>query len=230
MKTKKFNKILLYFLALIISTFGAWFILDSLLFAIAFAILMLMFIVSIEKLNNKKNNLLHNIDAAYNFVNLMNIQMLSTSSIYEAYKSIENYIDVDFANMDNEDLKVQLEEIANNYNLNSFKMYVHTLQIYENEGGNYKKMQEIPTSLCQKCKVYYHKMIKEKKLKLIEITSLFLLWIMILVILRLAIPDYYAKMMEDIILQIVMFAVIGMGSFAYYSAVKSYLTNKIRGL
>ena len=40
------------------------------------------------------------------------------------------------------------------------KMYINTLIIYDTEGGNYKEMQSIPTSLCQKSKIYYNKLKK----------------------------------------------------------------------
>ena len=230
MKIKKFKNLLYFIIFLFVATFTVWYATNSLLLSLAFDILILIGMIRIKKLNTKKNKLIHDIDAAYNFVNLMNIQMLSTTSVYEAYKSIENYIDADFANIDSDDIHEQLNEVANNYNLNSFKMYVHTLQIYENEGGNFKKMQEIPTSLCQKCKIYYHKLEKNKFSKLIEISTLFILWILIIYILRISIPDYYEKMMENVLTQIGMFAIIATGGFLYYQAVKEYLINEIRGL
>ena len=182
------------------------------------------------KQNEKNVEFYHNIDASYEFVNLLNVQMLSTNNIYEAYQSIENYIDVEFSNISNEDLCNQLLEIANNYNLNAFKMYVNTIQIYDNDGGNYKKMQEIPTSLCQNTKVYYHKLQSSKFYKLIEITSLFMLWICILLFLKVSIPDYYQAMMENVTYQVIMLMILLVGSFFYYLTFMEYLKNKIRGL
>lgn len=230
MKKQKISRILTFVISAPISLVLSWFIIDSLLLAIVFTIAVILGIFYIQKAIDQKNSFFHNIDSAYNFVNLMNIQMLSTNSLYEAYKSIENYVDVDFSNIDNNDLHIQLHEIANEYNLNSFKMYVNTMQIYDNDGGDYKKMQEIPTSLCLKCKSYYHKLNENKFIKLVEVTSLFLLWICILVFLRLSIPTYYSLMMESLLYQIIMLLVLFIGSLCYYFTLIEYLKNKIRGI
>ena len=131
MKKQKISRILTFVISAPISLVLSWFIIDSLLLAIVFTIAVILGIFYIQKAIDQKNSFFHNIDSAYNFVNLMNIQMLSTNSLYEAYKSIENYVDVDFSNIDNNDLHIQLHEIANEYNLNSFKMYVNTMQIYD---------------------------------------------------------------------------------------------------
>lgn len=227
---KKMNKILIYLIGVVVSLIVSWYILDSLLLAIAYSIAVVLGIMFLLKQNEKNVEFYHNIDASYEFVNLMNVQMLSTNNIYEAYQSIENYIDVEFSNISNEDLCDQLLEIANNYNLNAFKMYVNTIQIYDNDGGNYKKMQEIPTSLCQNTKVYYHKLQSSKFYKLIEITSLFMLWICILLFLKISIPDYYQAMMENVTYQVIMLMILLVGSFFYYLTFMEYLKNKIRGL
>lgn len=227
---KKMNKILIYLIGVVVSLLVSWYILDSLLLAIAYSIAVALGIMFLLKQNEKNVEFYHNIDASYEFVNLLNVQMLSTNNIYEAYQSIENYIDVEFSNISNEDLCNQLLEIANNYNLNAFKMYVNTIQIYDNDGGNYKKMQEIPTSLCQNTKVYYHKLQSSKFYKLIEITSLFMLWICILLFLKVSIPDYYQAMMENVTYQVIMLMILLVGSFFYYLTFMEYLKNKIRGL
>lgn len=227
---KKMNKILIYLIGVVVSLLVSWYILDSLLLAIAYSIAVVLAIMFLLKQNEKNVEFYHNIDASYEFVNLLNVQMLSTNNIYEAYQSIENYIDVEFSNISNEDLCNQLLEIANNYNLNAFKMYVNTIQIYDNDGGNYKKMQEIPTSLCQNTKVYYHKLQSSKFYKLIEITSLFMLWICILLFLKVSIPDYYQAMMENVTYQVIMLMILLVGSFFYYLTFMEYLKNKIRGL
>lgn len=227
---KKMNEILAYVIGIVVSLLVSWYIIDSLLLAIAYSIAVALGIMFLIKQNKKNIEFYHNIDASYEFVNLMNVQMLSTNNIYEAYQSIENYIDVEFSNISNEDLCNQLLEIANNYNLNAFKMYVNTIQIYDNDGGNYKKMQEIPTSLCQNTKVYYHKLQSSKFYKLIEITSLFMLWICILLFLKISIPDYYQAMMENVTYQVIMLMILLVGSFFYYLTFMEYLKNKIRGL
>ncbi len=230
MKAKKWNKWIYFFGGFLLSILVSWFILDSLLLSLVFGIIIVLEMLYLQRQMQKRNQLFHHIDASYNFVNLMNIQMLSTSSVYEAYKSIENYIDIDFANMSNEDLQLQLGEIANEYNLNSFKMYINTLLIYMNDGGNYKVMQEIPTSLCQKTKLYYNKLSENKFYKLIEITSLFILWLLVFMFLKISIPEYYGKMMENTTYQFIMLAILIAGSFFYYLSFSEYLKNKIRGL
>ena len=195
---------------------AAWYILDSIIFGALYGMVVVLGIMFILKKRKKKDEMFHNIDAAYNFVNLMNVSMLSTTSVYEAYKSIENYVDADFANMSNEDIRTHLNEIATTYDINAFKMYINTLLIYDSDGGNYKEMQSIPTSLTQNTKIYYHKLDTRKFYKLVEITSLFALWICILVFIKICIPDYYALMMKDILYQIIMFGMLLKGSFLYY--------------
>ena len=227
---KKMNEVITYVVATIFALMISWYVLDSLLLAIAYSIavdLAIMFLLKQKQINDR---FYHNIDISYNFVNLMNVQMLSTNNVYEAYQSIENYIDIEFANISNEDLCNQLLEIAEEYNLNAFKMYVNTIQIYDNDGGNYKIMQAIPTSLCQNTKIYYNKLKSNKFYKLIEISSLFVLWICILVFLKISIPDYYSMMMENIVYQLIMLAILICGSFFYYLTFMEYLKNKIRGL
>lgn len=230
MKKIKINNLITIILSFIISILIAWYILNSLLLAMVYGIFVLLGVMHLQKYKKRKEELFHHIDASYNFVNLMNVQMLSTKNIYEAYKSIENYIDIDFINMSGDELIDHLQEISDEYKLNSFKMYINTLMLYDNEGGNYKEMQAIPTSLCQKTKIYYNQMQKNKFLKFIEITSLYGLWISVLFILQIAIPDYYQSMMNNIYYQLCILAILGFGSFLYYQAFCEYLINKIRGL
>ena len=230
MKRKKVNNIFIYLLSLIISLFVSWYVLDSLILALAYSIL--IFIFTMQLINKKKKDYIKfkNIESAYNFVNLLNVQMLSTNSIYEAYKSIENYVSLDFANIDNEDLHTTLVDISNNYNLNSFKMYINTLIIYDNNGGNFKEMVEIPTSLCQKCKVYYNKLKKNKSSKLFEISSLYLLWICVMIFVKYSLSDFYSSMMENLMYQILIFIILIVGSLFYYQSFVEYFNNKIRGM
>jgi hypothetical protein len=230
MKIKKNNDLIITIVSPLIGLLAGWYILDSLLLGIVYAFAVLIGTMLILRKYKKKEKMFHNIDASYNFVNLMNVAMLSTNSVYEAYKSIENYVDVDFANIANEDLHLQLQEISDSYNINSFKMYVNTLLIYDNEGGNYKQMQEIPSSLCQNTKVYYHKLDSKKFHKLIEITTLFSLWICVLAFLKISIPDYYALMMQNSIYQFVILFILLIGSFFFYLTFMEYLNNNIRGM
>lgn len=230
MRIKKHNDIIVLLLGFTAGMLLSWYILDSILLAIAYGVFIVVGIMFILKKRKKKDEMFHNIDAAYNFVNLMNVSMLSTNSIYEAYKSIENYVDADFANMSNEDIRTHLTEISATYDINAFKMYVNTLLIYDSDGGNYKEMQSIPTSLTQNTKIYYHKLDTRKFYKLVEITSLFILWLCIIVFIKICIPDYYALMMKEIIYQLIMLGMLLGGSFLYYLTYMEYLNNNIRGM
>lgn len=230
MKKRKASSFLVYLVACIVSLFVSWYILDSLFLAIAYSILIFVFIMQLFNKRKKDTKKFENIESAYNFVNLLNVQMLSTKSIYEAYKSIENYVSLDFANIDNEDLHTALLDISNDYNLNSFKMYVNTLIIYDNNGGNFKEMVEIPTSLCQRCKVYHNKLKKSKSSKLFEISSLYLLWICVMVFVKYSLNDFYSTMMENLMYQVLIFIVLIVGSLFYYQSLVEYFNNKIRGM
>ena len=230
MKTRKQRDILLLLLGFILALLVAWFILDSIILGLAYGGCVVVGIMFILKKRKKKEEMFHNIDAAYNFVNLMNVSMLSTNSVYEAYKSIENYVDADFANMSNEDIRTHLSEISASYDINAFKMYVNTLLIYDSDGGNYKEMQQIPTSLTQNTKIYYHKLDTRKFYKLVEITSLFALWLAIMVFIKICIPDYYALMVKDILYQFIILGMLLIGSFLYYLTYMEYLNNNIRGM
>ena len=227
---KKYSIVIVLALTCVISLLLSWYILDSLLLAASFTFLVLALFINVvnrSKLNGQKYK---NIDSAYNFVNLMNIQMISTNSVYEAYKTIENYVSIDFANISNEDFHNQLLDIANEYNINSFKMYINTLIIYDNQGGNYKEMQNIPTALCQKCKIYYDKLFKNKTFKIIEMSTMYLLWLCVSVFIKFAITDFYIQMMENVFYQLTIFTILSIGTIVYYFSFKEYFTNNIRGL
>ncbi len=230
MKNKDFKTYILLLVVLTVLICIAWFVLNSILLALAYGIALIIFYMFILKQIKINKRIFHCIDASYNFVNLMGMQMISTKSVYEAYKNIENYLDVDFSNISNEDFQTQLAEIANDYNLKSFKMYIDILQIYDNEGGNFKEMEAIPTSLCQKTKIYYDKLRTNKLFKLLEISMLFTLWFAILVFIKLSIPEYYNAMLKNIVYQIFILLILIVGSFFYYLSVSEYFTNKIKGM
>lgn len=230
MKKRSQSDIIVILISLIVSLFISWYILDSLILAIAFSILVVIGCLHILKRSKEDSLKYTRIDRTYNFINLMNVQMLSTSSVYEAYKSIENYVSNDFINLDIEDLHTALLDIANEYELNGFKMYINTLIIYDTEGGNYKEMQSIPTSLCQKSKIYYNKLKKNKTFKLIEMSSLYLLWICVCFFIKYSVSDFYALMMEHILYQIIIFIILLIGTFFYYLAFMEYYNNHIRGM
>lgn len=230
MKNKDFKTYVLLLVVLTALICIAWFVLNSILLALAYGIALIIFYMFILKQIKINKRIFHCIDASYNFVNLMGMQMISTKSVYEAYKNIENYLDVDFSNISNEDFQTQLAEIANDYNLKSFKMYIDILQIYDNDGGNFKEMEAIPTSLCQKTKIYYDKLRSNKLFKLLEISMLFTLWFAILIFIKLSIPEYYNAMLENIVFQIFILLILIVGSFFYYLSVSEYFTNKIKGM
>ncbi|MDY2889562.1 MAG: hypothetical protein SOU19_08405 [Candidatus Caccosoma sp.] len=230
MKNKDIKAYIVLFFGFLALVCLAWFVLNSLILALAYGIALLIFYMLILKQIKKNKKLFHCIDASYNFVNLLGMQMISTKSVYEAYKSVETYLDVDFSNISNEDFQLQLKEIANDYNLKSFKMYIDILLIYDNEGGNFKEMEAIPTSLCQKTKIYYDKLKSKKLIKLFEISMLFILWFAILVFIKLSIPDYYNAMLSKTIYQLFILLILIVGSFFYYLSVNEYYTNAIKGM
>ena len=91
-------------------------------------------------------------------------------------------------------------------------------------------MEAIPTSLCQKTKIYYDKLRSNKLFKLLEISMLFTLWFAILIFIKLSIPEYYNAMLENIVFQIFILLILIVGSFFYYLSVSEYFTNKIKGM
>ena len=226
----KISDLVLLSLIFIASLLISFFILETILLAILYAILNSFLCYLALNKSKSKQKLFHYIDSSYNFVNLMNIQMLSTNSLYEAYKSIEEYLDNDFSNISAEDFLNQLNEIALDYKLNGFKMYINSMSIYDNDGGNYKEIQLIPTSICQKTKIYYHELSNKKMIKLIEISTLFLLWIMVLLFLKISISDLYSLMMDNVLYQFFMLALLSSGSGLYFLSFLNYFNNKIKGL
>lgn len=207
-----------------------FYLLNKFFLALLYALLNGTLSYFVLKKNGKNKLLLKRIDSAYDFVNLMNIQMLTTSSLFEAYKSIENYLDNDFFNISNDNFFEQLQEISTDYNLNGFKMYVNSLSIYDSSGGNYKDIQDIPTSICQKTKVYYHKLYANKQIKLIEITSLYLLWLCVLLFLKISVPDFYKMMVSENMYSLLVLLLLVIGSITYYFAINNFFKNRIRGL
>ena len=230
MKKQKINNLLVNIVGMVISFVLGWYVLDSLLLAIALAVLVFLLITYVLKRKAKLNMKLKHIDDAYNFVNLMNVHMLSTNSVYEAYKSAENYLSVDFCGIDSDEYHSHLNEISNSYDINAFKMYVNTLIIYDNDGGNYKEMEKIPTSLCQKTKIYHHQLISNKKNKLYEISTLYVLWLIVICFLRATIADYYVSMMKDVVYQLSIFSILACGFICYFMAYIDCLNAKIKGL
>lgn len=227
------NKInyLIYIISVsLISLIIAVFLLNDFILPIVFASLNGLFAYLLYKENIKNKDLYKKIDSSYEFVNLMNIQMLSTNSVYEAYKSIEMYLSDDFSNINSEEFLNQLNEIANDYNLNGFKMYVNSINIYDENGGYYKELQKIPTSICQKTKVYYHKLYNSKQIKIVEIISLYLLWFCVLVFLKISIPDFYKLMISNYLYKLLIFALLVIGCLTLFLAIKEFFKNKIRGL
>lgn len=229
MKIKTSNLIIIIIVTVISFILG-YFLLNNLLFSFIYCLTNGTLSFFMIKKKDKNKLLLKRIDNAYDFVNLMNIQMLTTNSLFESYKSIENYLDYDFANISSDNFFEQLQDIATDYNLNGFKMYVNSLSIYDKDGGSYKHIQEIPTSICQKTKVYYHKLYSNKQIKLIEITSLYILWLCVLLFLKISIPDFYKLMISEFSYVILIFTLLVVGTITFYFAINNFFRLKIRGL
>ena len=109
-------------------------------------------------------------------------------------------------------------------------MYINTLIIYDNDGGNFKEMETIPSSLTQKAKIYHHKLMSKKWSKLLEVSFLYSLWIIVICFLRITISEYYISMMKDVTYQIAIFFILVTGSICYYMAFLDYLKVDIKGL
>ena len=69
---KKTSEILIYLIGAFLSILVSWYILDSLWLAIAYCIAVMLGIMFLLKQNKKNLEFYHNIDASYEFVNLMN--------------------------------------------------------------------------------------------------------------------------------------------------------------
>ena len=229
MKIKTSNLIIIIIVTVISFILG-YFLLNNLLFSFIYCLTNGILSFFMIKKKDKNKLLLKRIDNAYDFVNLMNIQMLTTNSLFESYKSIENYLDYDFANISSDNFFEQLQDIATDYNLNGFKMYINSLGIYDKDGGSYKHIQEIPTSICQKTKVYYHKLYSNKQIKLIEISSLYILWLCVLLFLKISIPDFYKLMISEFSYVILIFTLLVVGTITFYFAINNFYKLKIRGL
>ena len=228
---KIFNiKILIMVLVFAVNFVLGWYLLNSILFGIVLAAIatgITFYIFKVKAIDDEKYK---NIESAYTFVNMMNIEMIVSKSVYEAYKNSENYLTVDFANILNEDLHNQLIDIAGNYQFNGFKMYIKTLVLYDDEGGVYDYMEKIPTSIVEKSKINYTKLKKQKTSKLIDITILYLLWIFIMIFLKSALADYYDLMMEEFTYQILMLLILVVGIGMYGFTIVGYFKNNIKGL
>jgi len=230
MKQLKIRDLISPFITSLILGFVSWYVLNSLYYAIAYFILLFVGNIYVIKYQKENIKLFKNIDASYTFTNLMNVAMLSSKNIYEGYKQVENHIHEDFANIANEDMHMQLTEIAEDYNLNSFKMYINTMLIYDTDGGNFKELEAIPTSLMLKTKIYYNKLYLEKKAKLAEISTLYFLFVLVLVFMKASITNFYDLMMENTIYQLVILLILIAASVLYFLSVIETYKNKIRGM
>ena len=79
MKIRKHNDIVILLLGFCGGMLAAWYILDSIIFGALYGMVVVLGIMFILKKRKKKDEMFHNIDAAYNFVNLMkHIKALKT--------------------------------------------------------------------------------------------------------------------------------------------------------
>ncbi len=229
MKRNK-NLILSCILVSLFSFLVSYYLLNSFVLAFLFTILANGSVIMIFSYKTKDTIKQNHLDNSYNFINMLNVQMLVNKNVYEAYKSIENFIDVDFANIMNEDFHNQLLDIATQYDINGFKMYINTLILYDNDGGDFTKMEEIPSSICQKNKIYINRIKKKKASRLFDVSTLYILWIFVLIFLKSALAEYYNLMCKKIAFSILMLIVLILGLLSYTFACIEFFKNKIRGL
>lgn len=179
----------------------------------------------------KQDNLKYlKINHAYKFCTYFNMQMFSTTNIYEAYKNIEENLPDDFKNFDGNDFTNQLLSLAEEYALNGLSLYCKTLVLYSNQGGDFFKMTNSSFHLIQNTKIYYEKLKAQKKTRLFEILTLYLLWLFVLLFLKLGLASYFDQMSKTIEFQLGMFFILLIGFTSLALTIKTYYHNQIKGL
>lgn len=223
---KKTNDILIILLCVFTSFLISYFLLDSFICSFLFSSFSLILIIHIYKKKKESNLEIENVNKMCDFINLLNSQMLNSSSLYDAYQNIENHISVDFTNMSKDDMFIQLEEIAKEYELNCFKMYINDLKQSQVSKLDYFEQVRQSTMLCLKEKENF-KILKDRKYKsLIQLNYLYVMWITLLVFIKVCIADYYLLMLSEGIYKLLLFLILIIGALSYYFAYKEYLKNK----
>lgn len=225
---KKSNFVILGVILLIFAI--SYFLISNIIFTILLSCIIgiclyrFSFFIQKDQLKYKK------ISQAYSFCTFLNLQMLSTSNLYEAYKNIEENLSFDFQNFDGETFISQLLSLAEEYALNGFNLYCKTLILYSNQGGDFFKMTQSPFQLVQNTKIYYEKLKQQKKAKLWEISSLYFLWLFVLIFLKIGLSSYFRQISVYSIFQLGMFLILFLGFYSFIYTLKIYYFNEIKGL
>lgn len=222
---KKTSELLKVILLLSVSFLLSYFILESMFCALSFSVFSLILIIKIIKI--KKQNYSNNekVKNICRFINLINSQMLTSKSIYEAYQKIEDELPNDFLNMSELDMIDQLQEISNEYNLNCFMMFVSDLKLFTNNNIDYFEQAKYSSTLCFKEKEIITLLKEKKEEKMKQINYLYIMSVLLLVFIKICISDYYSLMLTNIIYQIILFALLIIGTLSYYFAYKELLNN-----
>ena len=220
----------LYFLITPLIFLLSFYLIEDWVISLLLAVLVGVEIYLVLKLKKKDEDLYHKIEVSYEFTNFMNVQMLSTTNVFEGYQAIEAYLSNEFQGISGEEFANQVMEIANNFNLIGFQLYANTLMLYTNNGGDFYKLTKAPSDLCQKSKIHYLKMKKKKRLKLVELFVLYFLWIFVLLFLKIALGTYFEEMLENAYFQTGLALILMIGYYSFFKLFRAYYTNKIRGL
>lgn len=226
MKQKEINNYLYILVVFVIS----YFLIESIMISLVISFVSMILIYNINKLLKHNKLQYKNIDNVYQFSNYMNIQMINSSNIYEAYKSIESYLPETFQNLSDENFIDEINQIADEYSLNGFSFYAKTINLFVNNGGDYFMMMKTPTETCQKTKVMYNKLLSQKKAKIIEIFILYVLWIFVILFLKLGLGDLFDSILSNKLFTSIIAITLLCGISTFCFACMEYLKNDIKGL
>lgn len=210
-------------LSLIVSFLLSYFILESIFLSLIFSSLSLLLMFSINKLKKEKRKALNRYVNICNFIDMMNAQMINSNDLFDSYQKIENYLSIDFINISKEDMIQQLDEIASDYNSDSFKMYVNEMKIYNEYEVDYLSLVNNSTKLAYKERTMYIKYNEEKYNCLKQINYLYVLWVALISFIKVFVSDYYSLMLSNFVYKILFFIVLLLGLLSYYFSYKEYL-------
>ncbi len=224
------KKSFLPFCILPIVFFISYLLTDQLLlsFIILFYVVWIIYLILKEKKRDETKLL--QIENAYTFSNFLSMQMYSSTNLFEAYQMIEPYIAQSFQNLNGEYFLEEINQIADEYALNGFSLYVKTMILYHNNGGDFTKMQISATNICQKTKIYYFKLKEKKKYKIYEISILYFLWIFVMLFIKFALSNYFTQMLSFSLFQILLGIILIIGLHFFYETIRIYYKNNIKGL
>lgn len=194
------------------------FILSGILVIIA---LFLISIVNRYRLSwiQKKQSL----EAANQFVRLMNVVLYSSSQLYENYKKIESYLPIEWVNLPEESFTDSLQEVAQNYSLRIFDLYIQSLIHFNQENWD-KNNILIIASMIQKNKLYQDELSKKKTKKISETIFLVVVWLFLMVFIRYALADFYFQFLQEKYGRIVIFFMLVTGMINCFWGFKEFFT------